>query len=62
MSKNAMFLTDVQTGKRYNVSRGCIWRWSKKNPNFPKPVYFSKGCVRWSISELEEFERKQSAK
>jgi len=55
-----IYVTDNQTAERYGVSRGTVWRWAKENPEFPKPVYFSKGCVRWSISELQAYEEKQA--
>lgn len=55
-----IYLTDNQVAGRYGIKRGSVWRWTKENEDFPKPVRFTKGCVRWSISELESYERKQA--
>lgn len=55
-----IYLSDNQVADRYGIKRGSVWRWTKENENFPKPVRFSKGCVRWSISELEAYEAKQA--
>jgi len=55
-----IYLSDKQVAMRYGVARGSVWRWTKENENFPKPVRFTKGCVRWSLSELVAYERKQA--
>lgn len=50
------FLTDIDIAKRYGVTRQTVWRWTSSNPEFPKPVKFSKGCTRWRLSDLERWE------
>jgi len=50
-----IYLSDKQTGKRYNVNRTTIWRWLSLG-NFPAPIRLSSGCTRWKLSDLEEWE------
>jgi prophage regulatory protein len=59
--QSQIYITDTQAANRYGVARGSIWRWLKENHDFPKPIRFSKGCVRWSISDLEKYEKKVAA-
>jgi len=51
-----MYLSDIQLADRYGVSRVTIWRWRKSDPSFPMPVNLSPGCVRWRLSQIEEWE------
>lgn len=53
-----IYLTDKQVADRYGVKRGSVWRWTKVNNQFPKPVKLSPGCARWLTTELENFEKK----
>ena len=55
---SVIFLSDKATAERYGVGRTTIWRWIK-NQNFPRPLNLSKGCTRWSIDDLERWERKR---
>ncbi|MBG6143565.1 putative DNA-binding transcriptional regulator AlpA [Labrenzia sp. EL_142] len=50
------YLTDKEVALRYSVSKATIWRWANSNPNFPKPIVFSKGVSRWSLEDLLAFE------
>jgi len=50
------FLKDVQVADRYSVNRSTIWRWVKQG-QFPKPKKISCGSSRWSIIDLERWER-----
>ncbi len=50
------YLSDLQLAARYGVHRSTPWRWAKVDPTFPKPVTLSRGCTRWSLSELELWE------
>lgn len=56
-----MFASDKQLAARYNVTRPTIWRWTRENPEFPKPVQLSPGCTRWKISEVEAWEKSATA-
>jgi len=51
-----IYLSDKQTGARYGVGRGCVWRWVREK-KFPAPVRFSPGCVRWALDEIEKHEK-----
>lgn len=50
------YLTVKQVAARLSVSVATIWRWSTENPDFPKPIHFSKGTTRWRVTEIEAFE------
>ena len=50
------WLTDRQVAKRYDVSRATIWRWSKKDPAFPRPIKIGLGSARWSLLGLYRYE------
>jgi hypothetical protein len=55
------YLTGPQVDRRYNVTSQSRWRWSKDPTlNFPTPLKI-KGRTFYSISELEEFERRLAA-
>ena len=49
-------LTDAQVAARYGVHRSTPRRWSKTDPDFPKPITLSPGCTRWNCSDLEVWE------
>lgn len=50
-----LYVSDRKIALRYGVTRGTIWRWVRQG-NFPKPIRLSRGCVRWSISRIEDYE------
>ena len=49
-------MTDRQLADRFQVSRVSIWRWSKTNAQFPKPIVISPGCVRWRVTDIVAYE------
>lgn len=53
---DGIYLKDKEVAKRYSVSKATIWRWADCNPDFPKPIVFSKGVSRWSLEDLLAFE------
>lgn len=57
---NHLFLTDLYLSNRYGVTRQTIWRWSRDNSGFPKPIKLSPGCTRWKLSEVERWEATQN--
>ena len=42
-----------QVAARLGLSRASIWRYTRADPSFPKPVKLSAGCARWHSSEIE---------
>jgi len=54
-----LWLTDVQLGERYNVSRITPWRWARQIEDFPKPRKLGPNTSRWNASELDEYDRKK---
>ena len=37
------------------VSPTTIWRWSKTDPNFPKPIKIGKGITAWRLNEIDSW-------
>lgn len=54
MSPEENFLPIKDVAKRLGVNRCTVWRYLK-NPtlNFPRPVKFTAGCVRFPSSEVD---------
>lgn len=55
-----MFISDNQLAERFAVSRATIWRWERVDPTFPSPVKLSRGCTRWRLSEIEQWEQQRA--
>lgn len=53
-----MYLSDRQVAKRYSVSRGTPWRWTKTSVGFPRPIELSPGCTRWKLEDLLAWEQR----
>lgn len=53
-TENEIYLTVEQVAARYNTSTDSIYRW-KREGNFPKAVYLSKGTTRWRRSDLVSY-------
>lgn len=56
------FLSDRQLGDRYGVTVSTIWRWSKFNVGFPKPVKLASGTTRWRLDQIEAWEKSQATR
>lgn len=55
-SNRGGYLSTQQVLERYGIrQRKTLDRWIKKN-GFPKPIYITKRCRRWSIQELEKYD------
>ncbi len=50
------FLSDHEVAARYGISRAAIWRWVRRNQDFPKPIKLSPGTTRWRLNDLVRFE------
>ena len=50
------YLNVEQVAERYGVSTASILRW-RRDGDFPAPVKVGKGCTRWRLADLEEYER-----
>jgi hypothetical protein len=48
------------------VSPATIWRWTKEDSNFPKPIKIGKGVTAWYTADIESwldtFSSKQESK
>jgi predicted DNA-binding transcriptional regulator AlpA len=47
-----MLLTDAQVASVYGVSRPTVWRWTRIDPKFPKPVKAAAMTTRWRASVI----------
>lgn len=54
-----IYLTDREVAERYGVSRVTVWRWRRNDRNFPAPISFSPGCVRFKLADLEAWENEK---
>ncbi len=45
-----------QVAARLNVSRATVWRYTARDPQFPKPLKLSPGCSRWRSDEVDAWE------
>jgi predicted DNA-binding transcriptional regulator AlpA len=50
------YLSDKQLAEHFGISRTTVWRWSKSNSSFPKPVNLGPGATRWRVSDIEKWE------
>lgn len=57
----SMYMTDKQVADRFGISRVTVWRWRKTDATFPAPITLSAGCVRWKLSDIEEWENGKAA-
>lgn len=52
------YISDRQAAERYGVSRQTWWRWVRER-GAPQPYRFTPQCTRWSLSEIEAWEKSQ---
>jgi len=50
-----MLLTDHQVAHCLTVGRATVWRYTRTDPTFPKPIKLSAGCARWRVDEVEQW-------
>jgi predicted DNA-binding transcriptional regulator AlpA len=50
------YLSVQDVARRYAVSIQIIWRHTKHNPHFPKPIKILNGSTRWRMSDVLAFE------
>lgn len=50
------YLSVQDVARRYAVSIQTIWRHTKHNPHFPKPIKILNGSTRWRLSDVLAFE------
>lgn len=50
------FLPVKAVAERYGISIETVWRWSRADQGFPKPISLSAGCTRWRLADLEAWE------
>jgi predicted DNA-binding transcriptional regulator AlpA len=54
------YLTGPEVQARYTVTYQTIWRWLRNESlGFPKPIKFGGRYNRFSLDEIEAWERKQ---
>jgi predicted DNA-binding transcriptional regulator AlpA len=50
------YLSVQDVARRYAISVQTVWRHTKHNPDFPKPIKILNGSTRWRMSEILAFE------
>ena len=55
------FLSVREVAKRYNVGVSTVWAWVRGG-SFPSPVNLTRGCTRWRMVDLLEWETGKEAK
>ncbi len=61
MQKNMQrFLRDVDVAEMLGIGQSTVWVWAREG-KIPQPVKISRRCVRWRMSDLQEWEEKLCA-
>ncbi|MFL0694691.1 MAG: helix-turn-helix transcriptional regulator [Agrobacterium tumefaciens] len=50
------YLSVQDVARRYAISIQTVWRHTKQNPAFPKPIKILNGTTRWKMSDILSFE------
>lgn len=50
------YLSVQEVARRYSISIQTVWRHTKHNPDFPKPIKILNGSTRWRLSQILAFE------
>lgn len=50
------YLSVQDVARRYAISIQTVWRHTKQNPGFPKPIKILNGTTRWRMSDILSFE------
>ena len=55
----SVFISKKEVARILNISPSSVTRWSKKNPNFPKPFLLGPNKVVWDLREIEGYINEQ---
>lgn len=50
-----MLQTEKQVAARLGICRHSVRRYMRSDPDFPKPIRLSAGCVRWRAEEVTDW-------
>ena len=50
------YLSVQEVARRYSISIQTVWRHTKGNPDFPKPIKILSGSTRWRLSDIVAYE------
>ena len=50
------YLSVQEVARRYSISIQTVWRHTKENPDFPKPIKILSGSTRWRLSDIVAYE------
>lgn len=50
------YLSVQDVARRYAISIQTVWRHTKQNPDFPKPIKILNGSTRWRMSDILAYE------
>lgn len=51
------YISRQQFQQRVSISKATFHRLAKSDPTFPQKIYFSAGCVRYLIEDVEAWEQ-----
>lgn len=50
------YLSVQDVARRYAISIQTVWRHTKHNPDFPKPIKILNGSTRWRMTDILAYE------
>jgi predicted DNA-binding transcriptional regulator AlpA len=56
VTEEERYLSVRDVADRYAISIQTVWRHTKHNPDFPKPIKILTGSTRWRVSEILAYE------
>ena len=55
----SIFISKKEVARILNISSSSVTRWSKDNPDFPKPFLLGPNKVVWDLREIEHYVEEQ---
>ena len=59
MPMKSIFISKKEVARMLNISPSSVTRWSKENPDFPKPFLLGPNKVVWDLREIEHYVEEQ---
>ena len=51
----SIYISKKEVARILNISPSSVTRWSKENPDFPKPFLLGPNKVVWDLREIEHY-------
>ncbi len=55
----SIYISKKEVARILNISPSSVTRWSKENPDFPKPFLLGPNKVVWDLREIEHYINEQ---